>query len=83
VPVSEDVSAVYYQVNGTFAEGNHETGGLRLSKTYPDQVFAYWGNARYPNIKLVCYDQFTPADVQTIRVRFADSRATRAITPHK
>ncbi len=36
-PVSEDVNAVYYQADGTFAEGNHDTGGLRVSKAYPDQ----------------------------------------------
>ena len=65
VPVSEDEFYVYHQTDGALAEGNGETGGLSLSKTYPDRVATYWGNARYLKIKLNGgYDVFSPVDVK-------------------
>lgn len=72
VPVSEDPYYVYYQADGSFREGSGQPGGLRLSKTYPDQVYAYFGDARYPKIKLSCWQPLLPGDVRKIRVRYAD-----------
>jgi len=74
VPVSEDPTHLYFQAVGTFAAGISETGGLRVDKNRPDQVFVYWGNARYPKIKVICYDRFSPSDLQNLRIRFANSR---------
>ncbi len=78
MPVSEDPGHVFYQADGTFAEGNSQTGGLRVAKEHPDQVFVYWGNARYPKIKLTCYDRLTPDVLQKLRIRFVDSREPRS-----
>jgi hypothetical protein len=75
IPVSEDPDYVYYQANGSFAEGGSAQGGLRMSKIYPDQVFAYFGDGRYPKIKLNCWQPLLPGDVRKIRVRYADAGA--------
>lgn len=77
VPVSEDPSDVYYQAEGSLAEGSGEPGGLRVSKIYPDKVCAYWGNGYYLKIKLSSYDCMLPGDVRKIRVRFAQARTKR------
>lgn len=73
VPVSEDDWYVYYQADGALAEGSGQTGGLCVSKKYPDRVATYWGNARYLKIKVSGgYDVLSPADVKKIRVRYVD-----------
>ena len=77
LPVSEDPSDVFYQAEGSFAEGSGEPGGLRVSKVYPDKVCAYWGNGYYLKIKLSSYDCMLPGDVRKIRVRFVQSKRNR------
>ena len=71
VPVSEDPDFVYYQAQGGFTEGTSGQGGLRVSKTYPDKVYAYFGDARYPNIELSSWQTLLPGDVRKIRVHYA------------
>ena len=44
-------------------------------KTYPDQVYAYFGDGRYPKIQLNCWQPLLPGDVRKIRVRYADAGA--------
>lgn len=77
VPVSEDPNFVYYQAEGNFREGSGEPGGLRMSKTYPDQVYAYFGDGHYPKIKLSSWQTLLPGDVRKIRVHYADAGSTR------
>lgn len=68
---------MYYQASDSFMEGSGRPGGLRLSKTYPDQVYAYLGDGRYPKIKLNCWQSVPPGDVRKIRVRYADEAAKK------
>ena len=75
VPVSEDSQHVYYQAEGSFMEGNGQPGGLRVSKKYPDAVYAYFGEGRFPKIKLSCWQPLAPGDVRKIRVHYAVKRA--------
>lgn len=71
VPVSEDEWYVHYQAAGALSEGNGEPGGLAMDKKYPDRILTYWGDAHYPNIKLMSYDVFSPADARKVRVHYA------------
>jgi hypothetical protein len=77
VPVSEDVSDVYYQAEGALAAGRDAIGGLMVNKSYPDKVCAYFGDGRDLTIKLGPYDCLLPGDVRKIRIRFAQARTKR------
>lgn len=77
LPVSEDPHDVFYQAEGVLAAGGFEPGGLRVNKTYPDRVCAYWGDGRHLNIKLSSYDCLLRGDVRKIRIRFAQAKTKR------
>jgi hypothetical protein len=75
LPVSQDQESVYFQAVGTFAQGLSERGGLRVTKGVPRYVFVYEGDATYIKMPLDAGDVLSPADVQKLRVVFADSKA--------
>lgn len=78
LPVSQDQESVYFQAVGTFAQGSSDRGGLRVTKGVPRYVFVYQGDATYQKMPLLGGDVLSTADIQKIRVVFADSK-----TPQK
>ncbi|HMJ06676.1 MAG TPA: hypothetical protein VK474_10510, partial [Chthoniobacterales bacterium] len=68
-PVREDGTGVYFQAEGAFAEGSGGLGGLCVTRTALDEIYAYRGDGRYPKIYLPFVGQIQPADLAKIRIQ--------------
>jgi hypothetical protein len=70
VPVREDRTGVYFQADSAFAESGAGAGGLCVSRTSVDEIYAYRGNGRYPKIYLPFIGRVQPADLSKVRIEF-------------
>jgi hypothetical protein len=73
-PVREDSTGVYFQAEGAFAKEPIGPGGLLVSRTSLDQIYAYRGNGHYPKIHLPYFGRVQPADLPKVRLLFASKR---------
>jgi hypothetical protein len=70
VPVREDITGVYFQAESAFAEIGGGPGGLFVSRTPIDEIYAYRGDGRYPKIYLPFLGRVQPGDLLKVRVQF-------------
>ena len=70
VPVAEDRDGIYFEAVGRVSAngvGSRAVGRLWVSKTRPDIVFAYLGDARHRSGPLSLIEPLTPKDLQKLR----------------
>jgi hypothetical protein len=70
VPVTEDGDGIYFEAVGRLSAAPGSwggAGGLYLSKSRPDVVFAYLGNARHQYAPLSLVAPLSPADLKKLK----------------
>jgi hypothetical protein len=68
VAASEDSEWVYYQAVAQFRPATIEEGGLMLSRTVPDAVYAFIGDARNFRVPLRMMLPLDPEDVRKLKL---------------
>jgi hypothetical protein len=70
VAVREDRTGVYFQADVAFAENGAGPGGLFVSRTHLNEIYAYRGDGRHPKMYLPFLGSVPPADLSKVRIEF-------------
>ena len=74
-PVAEDAEGVYYQAIQPLQKHlSWMQGGVYMSKTHPDMLMPYRGDAADVRLPVGKWEPMHPGHAQKFRVVFADSR---------